>query len=135
VPEPRSRSLLVRASAKDFFIIETLVKQLDTANPAADLSHRLITLTHTPPAKITPLVQQLVQQLSIQHPGDPLTVLPYGRSKGLLVVAREPLIAQVEKMIKNGLLQMMPFMKMRVTMMFLMMSLQIYSKKRKRPRV
>jgi len=101
VPEPRSRSLLVRASAKDFSIIETLVKQLDTANPAADLSHRLITLTHTPPAKITPLVQQLVQQLSIQHPGDPLTVLPYGRSKGLLVVAREPLIAQVEKMIKT----------------------------------
>jgi len=101
VPEPRSRSLLVRASAKDFSIIETLVKQLDTANPAADLSHRLITLTHTPPAKITPLVQQLVQQLSTQHPGDPLTVLPYGRSKGLLVVAREPLIAQVEKMIKT----------------------------------
>ena len=101
VPEPRSRSLLVRASAKDFSIIETLVKQLDTANPAADLSHRLITLTHTPPAKITPLVQQLVQQLSAQHPGDPLTVLPYGRSKGLLVVAREPLIAQVEKMIKT----------------------------------
>jgi len=101
VPEPRSRSLLVRASAKDFSIIETLVKQLDTANPAADLSHRLITLTHTPPSKITPLVQQLVQQLSAQHPGDPLTVLPYGRSKGLLVVAREPLIAQVEKMIKT----------------------------------
>ncbi|MEY4689979.1 MAG: putative type secretion system protein precursor [Verrucomicrobiota bacterium] len=101
VPESRSRSLLVRASAKDFSIIEALVKQLDTANPAADLSHRLITLTHTPPSKITPLVQQLVQQLSAQHPGDPLTVLPYGRSKGLLVVAREPLIAQVEKMIKT----------------------------------
>ena len=101
VPEPRSRSLLVRASAKDFSIIEALVKQLDTANPAADLSHRLITLTHTPPAKISPLVQQLVQQLSAQHPGDLLTVLPYGRSKGLLVVAREPLIAQVEKMIKT----------------------------------
>ena len=101
VAEPRSRSLLVRASAKDFSIIESLVRQLDSASPAADLSHRLITLTHTPPSKITPLVQQLVQQLSAQRPGDPLTVLPYGRSRGLLVVAREPLIEQVEKMIKT----------------------------------
>ena len=101
VAEPRSRSLLVRASAKDFSVIEALVKQLDTANPTADLSHRLVTLAHTPPAKITPLVQQLVQQIGAQHPGDPLTVLPYGRARGLLVVAREPLIAQVEKMIKT----------------------------------
>ena len=101
VAEPRSRSLLVRASAKDFSIIESLVRQLDSASPASDLAHRLITLTHTPPSKITPLVQQLVQQLSAQHPGDPLTVLPYGRSRGLLVVAREPLIARVEAMIKT----------------------------------
>jgi type II secretion system protein D len=101
VAESRTRSLVVRASVKDFAVIEGLVKQLDVAGPTSALTHHLITLTNTPSAKIAPLVQQLVQQLNTLHPGDPLTVLPYERTRSLLVIAREPMIAQVEKMVRT----------------------------------
>jgi type II secretory pathway component GspD/PulD (secretin) len=101
VPEPRTRSLVVRASVKDFAVVEGLVKQLDSAGPTSALTSRLVALTNTPAAKITPLVQQMVQQLNAQHPGDPLSVIPYERTRSLLVIAREPMIAQVEQMIRS----------------------------------
>ena len=101
VAESRSRSLIIRASAKDFAVIVGLVKQLDVSGPGSALTHRLLSLTNTPAAKIAPLVQQLVQQLNTLHPGDPLTVLPYERSRSLLVIAREPMIAQVEEMVRS----------------------------------
>ena len=101
VPEPRTRSLVVRATVKDFAVVEGLVKQLDVTGPTSALTHRLVALTNTPPAKVAPLVQQLVQQLNVQHPGDPLSVIPYERSRSLLVIAREPMIAQVEGMIRS----------------------------------
>lgn len=58
-------------------------------------------LTNAPPEKVLPLVMQMVTQLNLIRPGEPLTVAIDPRSRGLLVVAREAVILQVEKMIQS----------------------------------
>jgi len=101
VAEPRTRSVIVRARPTDFTLLESLIKQLDTAGQAALLEFRLVTLTNAPPEKILPLIQQLVTQHNLVRPGDPLTVTADTRARGLLVVARSNVIDQVERMIRG----------------------------------
>jgi type II secretory pathway component GspD/PulD (secretin) len=81
--------------------MESLIKQLDGAGQAAQLDFRSVPLTNAPPEKVLPLVQQMVTQLNLIRPGEPLTVVIDPRSRGLLVVAREAIILQVEKMIQS----------------------------------
>ncbi len=101
VAEPRTRSVIVRAKPTDFALLESLVKQLDVAGLSAQLEYRLITLTNAPPEKVVPLVQQMVTQLNLVRPGEPLTVTPDARTRGLLVVARDTVMKQVEAMIRS----------------------------------
>jgi type II secretion system protein D len=101
VAEPRTRSVIVRARPTDFTLLESLIKQLDSAGQAAQLEFRLVLLTNAPPDKTLPLVQQLVTQHNVVRPGDPLTVTMDARSRGLLVVARSNVIDQVERMIRS----------------------------------
>jgi type II secretion system protein D len=101
VADPRTRSVIVRARPTDFTLMETLIKQLDITGQTAQLDFRLIPLTNAPPEKVLPLIQQLVSQLNLARPGEPLTVTADPRSRGLLVVARDTLLNQVEKMIRS----------------------------------
>jgi len=101
VAEQRTRSVVVRARPTDFALMESLIKQLDGAGQAAQLDFRSVPLTNAPPEKVLPLVQQMVTQLNLIRPGEPLTVAIDPRSRGLLVVAREAVILQVEKMIQS----------------------------------
>lgn len=101
VSEPRTRSVIVRARPTDFPLMESLIKQLDSTGLTAQLDFRVVPLTNAPPDKVLPLVQQMVTQLNIIRPGEPLTVAVDPRSRGLLVVAREAVINQVEKMIQS----------------------------------
>ncbi len=101
VAEPRSRSIIVRARATEFNLIESIVKQLDTGGANAQLDFRVVTLTNAPPAKVLPLVQQMVTQLNTTRPGEPLTVTLDARGNAILVVARETTLNQVEKMIHS----------------------------------
>ncbi len=101
VPEPRTRSVIVRARPTDFALMESLIKQLDISGGAAQLEFRLVILTNAPAEKVQPLVQQMVAQLNLIRPGEPLTVTPDPRSHGLLVVARDTVLNQVEKMIRS----------------------------------
>jgi type II secretory pathway component GspD/PulD (secretin) len=101
VAEQRTRSVVVRARPTDFALMESLIKQLDGAGQAAQLDFRSVPLTNAPPEKVLPLVQQMVTQLNLIRPGEPLTVVIDPRSRGLLVVAREAIILQVEKMIQS----------------------------------
>ena len=101
VAEPRTRSVIVRARPTDFTFLESLIKQLDSTGQTAQLEFRLVALTNAPPEKVLPLVQQLVTQLGVARPGDPVTVTVDPRSRGLLVVARDSLLVQVEKMIRS----------------------------------
>jgi len=101
VPEARTRSVIVRARPTDFPLLESLIKQLDTAGQMAQLEFRLVPLTNAAPEKVLPLVQQLVTQHNVVRPGDPLTVSADQRNRALLVVARSNVIEQVEKMIRG----------------------------------
>ena len=101
VAEPRTRSVIVRAKPADFSLVENLIKQLDGSQVNAQLEYRIVALTNAAPEKVLPLVQEMVQQLRVARPGDPVTVAVDGRSRGLLLVARAPVMDQVEKMIRS----------------------------------
>lgn len=101
VAEPRTRSVIVRAKPTDFTLMETLIKQLDVAGVSSQLEYRIVSLTNAPPQKVAPLVQQMVTQLNVIRPGEPLTVMPDARTRGLLVVARDAVMKQVEAMIHS----------------------------------
>ena len=101
VPDSRTRSIIVRAKPTEFSLVETIIKQLDSGGVGSQVEFRLITLTNAAPERIQPLVQQMVAQLSVLRPGEPLTVTVDARSHSLFVMARENSINQVERMIRT----------------------------------
>ncbi len=101
VAEPRTRSIIVRARPTDFPLLETLINQLDAAGQVTQVEFRVVPLTNAPPEKVLPLVQQMVTQLNVSRPGEPLSVTIDARSRGLLVVGRDTVLTQVEKMIRQ----------------------------------
>ena len=101
VSEPRTRAVIVRAKPTDLPLMEALIKQLDATGVSAELEFRLVRVTNAPPEKIIPLVTQMVHQLSLIRPGEPLTVTPDARSKSILIVARSNTLAQVEQAIRS----------------------------------
>ncbi len=101
VAEPRTRSVIVRARPTDFALMESLIQQLDKAGETAQLEFRVVPLKHAQPAKVLPLVQQMVTQLAATRPGDPISVAVDGRSHGLVVIGRGTLATQIEKMIEG----------------------------------
>ncbi len=101
VAEPRTRSVIVRAKQTDFTLMELLIKQIDVAGVSSQLEYRLVALTNALPEKIIPLVQQMVTQLNIIRPGEPLTVIVDTRTRGLLVIARDTALNQIASMIHS----------------------------------
>ena len=101
VAEPRTRSVIVRARPTDFALMESLIQQLDKAGQTAQLEFRVVPLRHAQPFKVLPLVQQMVTQLAATRPGDPVSVALDARSRGLLVIGRDALVTQIEKMIQG----------------------------------
>src|SRR5687768_10293854 len=100
-PAPRTRSIIVRANATEFTLLESLIKHLDSGGLSPELSYRLIALTNAPAEKLVPLVQQMVTHLRLLRPGDPLTVTADPRSEALLVVAQAGTLDQLEKIIRS----------------------------------
>lgn len=101
VAEPRTRSLIVRAKATDFILLETLLKQLDAKGANARLSFRLVRLQHADPSKIVPLVSQMINQLGLTRPGDPVSVTADLRTRSIFAVGRETMLDEVEGVIKG----------------------------------
>ncbi len=101
VAEPRTRSVIVRARPTDFALMESLIRQLDNAGQMSQLEFRIVPLTNAPPEKILPLVQQMVTQLTATRPGDPVTVAVDQRGRGMVVIARDTMATQVEKLIQS----------------------------------
>lgn len=101
VAEPRTRSVIVRGRPTDFALMESLIRQLDNAGQITQLGFHIVPLTNAPPEKVLPLVQQMVAQLAASRPGEPVTVAMDQRSRGLVVIGRDTMAAQVEKMIRS----------------------------------
>ena len=101
VAEPRTRSVIVRGRPADFALMESLIRQLDNAGQISQLEFRVVSLTNSTPSKILPVVQQMVTQLAATRPGEPVTVAADPRTRGLVVIARDVMAEQVEKMIRS----------------------------------
>jgi type II secretion system protein D len=101
VAEPRTRSIIVRGKATDFILLESLLQQLDVQGAAAQLAFRLVKLEHATPDKILPLIQQMITQLGLTKPGDPVSVSADLRTGAIFAVARETMLDEVEKVIKG----------------------------------
>ncbi len=101
VADPRSSSVIVRAKPTDFILLESLIKQLDAPGISSQLEFRLVPLTNAQPDKVLPIVEKMIAQLGTVRPGEPVTVTADPRSHGIMVVARENILNQVEKMITS----------------------------------
>lgn len=101
VAEPRTRSIIVRGRPTDFALMESLIRQLDNAGQISQLEFHLVPLTNAAPEKVLPLVQQMVTQLSTSRPGEPVSVLAEPLRRGLVVIARDVMFTQVEKLIRS----------------------------------
>jgi type II secretion system protein D len=101
VAEPRTRSIIVRGKATDFILLESLLEQLDVKSPSAQLAYRLIKLEHAEPQKVLPLVQQMITQLGLAKPGDPVSVTLDLRTRSIFAVARETMLSEVEQIVKG----------------------------------
>jgi type II secretion system protein D len=99
VAEPRTRSVIIRGRPSDFPLVENIIKQLDSEGPGSQVAFRLFVLTNAVPEKVLPLVNQMVTQLQLVKPGEPLSVTIDSRSRGLLVVARDTILDQMERVI------------------------------------
>lgn len=99
VPDSRSRSIIVRARPTDFALVESIIKQLDATGLDSQFEFRLVRLTNAPPEKVQPLIQQMVTQLNLIRPGERIVVTMDGRTRSLLIMARNAVMPQVEKMI------------------------------------
>ena len=101
VAEPRTHSIIVRARPTDYALMESLIKQLDNAGENSQLALHVVPLTNAAPDKVLPLVQQMVTQLAAAKPGEAVTVAIATQSRGLVVIARDTMAAQVEKVIHS----------------------------------
>ena len=101
VPEPRTRGVIVRARPTDFALLESIIKQLDAAGELAQVAHRVVPLTNASPFRIQAMVQQMVTQMNAARPGEPVSVVPDFRSRGVLIIGRGNQIDQMEEFIRS----------------------------------
>jgi type II secretion system protein D len=99
VAEPRTRSVIIRAHPNDFALVEPLLTQLDAAGLNAQLGFRLVPLQNVHPDHLLPLVNQMMAELRLARPGDPVTVAADPRGRALFVVGRTSVLDQIEAMI------------------------------------
>jgi len=101
VAEPRSRSVIVRAQPNDFTLVESLIKQLDQAGANAQVGFRLVSLENSQADKLLPLVTQMLAELRLARPGEPVMVTRDLRGNALFAVGRSNILDQVESMIQK----------------------------------
>ncbi len=101
VAEPRTRSIIARGKSTDFILLESLLQQLDVKSPSAQLSFRVVKLDNVDPQKVLPFITQMITQLGMTKPGDPVSVAADLRSHGIFVVGRETVLNEVEQVIKG----------------------------------
>ncbi len=101
VPEPRTRSIIVRATPTDYLTVESLIEKLDQAGEQSKIAYRLIPLKNAPAAKLAPMVTIMAKQMKAAQPGDALVIEPYDRNRSLLVIGRDVVIDEIESMIQD----------------------------------
>ena len=101
VPETRTRSIIVRARPSEFIALESLVKQLDADGIDSLLEYRVIPIKNAAPIQIVQMLNQVIQQLQIIRPGDPVAISVDNRTNSLFVVARDTMMDKLEEIISK----------------------------------
>ena len=101
VPEPRTRSIIVRASPTDYLMVESLIEQLDQAGEQSKIAYRLIPLKNAPASKLEPMLKLMAQQLKAAQPGDATEIQAHDRNRSMLLIGRDPVIDELEEMIRD----------------------------------
>lgn len=97
VPETRTRSVIVRAKPADFVALESLIKQLDAEGIDALLEYRMVDLKNASPTQVLRVVNQVLNQLGVIRPGDPVAVSADERTRSIFLIARD---AVMEKLVQ-----------------------------------
>ncbi|MCP5526398.1 MAG: hypothetical protein H7A47_06270 [Verrucomicrobiales bacterium] len=101
VAEPRTRSVIVRASPADMPLMESVIKQLDAPGMSSQLEHRIIRLEHARPDQILPLLQEVIRQVDEVQPADPVAVGVDARQRALFLVGRTAVLDRLVTMIEE----------------------------------
>ena len=99
VPETRTHSLLIRTSQADFFVIESLIKQLDEEGLDSLLECKVIEVKNANPNQLLRIVNQAVTQLQTVRPGDVVAATADMRTRSICVIARDTMMKRIEQII------------------------------------
>ncbi len=94
-------AVVVSATAEKMEEVDHLIQQLDKEEVAPQLEFRIYPLENAQPAKLMPVLQQMLNQVRQMRPGEPLNVQADERTRSIIVTARGPMFDQVETIIKT----------------------------------
>ncbi len=95
-----TRAVVVAASQEKMPEVESLIKQLDAEEVSPQLEFRIYPLEHAQPTKVLPALQQMLQQVQRQRPGEPINVQADERTRSVIITARGPVFDEVEKIVE-----------------------------------
>jgi len=95
-----TRAVVVAAAKEKMPEVEHLIQQLDTAEVSPQLEFRIYPLENVQPTKVLPALQQMLQQVQRQWPGEPINIQADERIRSIIVTARGPIFGEIEKIIK-----------------------------------
>ncbi|MEX2673281.1 MAG: secretin N-terminal domain-containing protein [Phycisphaeraceae bacterium] len=101
IPEPRTRSVIVRARPTHFEIVETLIEQLDEDGVPPQAEMRMFALEHASPDRLLPIVEEMISHLAELRPGDTVSVHVDTASRSLIVIGREHVFEQVADVVEQ----------------------------------
>lgn len=101
VPETRTRSVIVRAKPADFVALESLIKQLDAEGIDSLLEYKMVILKNANPTQMLQVVNQVLNQLDVVRPGDPVAVSADERTRSLFLIARDAVMEKLVQIISE----------------------------------
>ncbi len=101
VPETRTRSVIVRAKPADFVALESLIKQLDAEGIDSLLEYKMVILKNANPTQMLQVINQVLNQLDVVRPGDPVAVSADERTRSLFLIARDAVMERLVQIISE----------------------------------
>jgi type II secretion system protein D len=101
IPLPQTNAVVVTAGKEKLEEVKGLIEQLDKEEIAPPLDFRIYPLTNTSPAKILPMLRQLLAEIARGRPGETISVQGDDRTRTILVTARGAMFDRIEQIIKQ----------------------------------
>ncbi|MBM4017165.1 MAG: hypothetical protein FJ288_02375 [Planctomycetes bacterium] len=98
---PDTNAVVVTASKIKMEEVAHLISELDKLEIAPQLEYRVFPLANATPTKVMPQVNQMLTQLKLTRPDEPVNIQADERTRSLIVTARGPMFDQVGKIIET----------------------------------